>query len=288
VSDVVAELEALRRAHVELLDKHASVISSHKKLEVEQASTLTSHKRIEVENGALRSQLKALLRRLFGRRSENLDGMQHELFVEAHTELDAETCAQDLAASEEDSAEEAEKKPKPRRKRTNEHIPRERIVYEVPESERGCVGCHETMQPFGEDVSEELDYVPAVLRVIQHVRMKYSCTSCHDGVVTADAPGRPIPRVVASARLLAHVATSKFGHHLPLYRLEQMFAAQGAEISRKRMCGWLGAAAELLEPVVAEMKRELLTEPLIQPDDTSLRYQDPSKPGQTGHGYLWA
>ncbi len=67
-----------------------------------------------------------------------------------------------------------------------------------------------------------------------------------------------------------------------------MLRSHGAEISRRQMCGWMGAVAELLEPVVAEMKRSLLAEPLIQCDETTLRYQDRRLVGKTGQGYLWA
>ncbi|MFN2427666.1 MAG: IS66 family transposase [Candidatus Binatia bacterium] len=154
--------------------------------------------------------------------------------------------------------------------------------------ERRCACGYDVMQPFGEVVSEELDYVPAVLRVIENVKLKYSCSRCHEAVVTVSAPERPIPRIVASAGLLAHLVTSKFSYHLPLYRLEQMFEIQGSQISRKTTCGWLGATSELLEPIVIEIKRELVTEPLIQSDDTSIRYQDHQHRGTTSRGYLWA
>jgi transposase len=144
------------------------------------------------------------------------------------------------------------------------------------------------MEPFAEEVSERLEYVPAVVRIVEDVKLKYSCPRCHEGVVTASAPERPIERIVAGASLLAHLAVSKFAQHLPLYRLEQIFGGQGVEISRKTMCQWLGAVAELLCPIVEAMKRDILAWPLIQSDDTVIRYQDRSHRGQTSRGYLWA
>jgi transposase len=301
VSDAVAQLEALRSAHAELLRRHESVVASHSDLEqnykrAEQVATSAEQSerefaerslRLERENAVLRAQYKALLQRLYGKRSEKLDGMQHELFEEAHGELDAEARERELAATETEPAIDPPK-PKQRRKRGHGNLPRVRVVVDLPESERCCPCCEEVMQPFGEEVSEELDYVPAVVRIVETARTKYSCPQCHEGVVVAPANERPIPRVTAGAGLLAHVAVSKFGYHLPLYRLEQMLGSQGAEISRKQMCGWMGAVADLLEPVVGEMKRAVLSEPLIQCDETTLRYQDRSRIGTTGRGYLWA
>ena len=292
MSDVIAELEALRRAHDELLSRHAAVVENHDKLEQDYVYLERAHKRLERDNDLLRAALKNARRRMFGQSSEKLDGIQHELFEEASADLDAEAArelAETAAAEAEQEAAALEKKKrKPLRKRSTVGLPRQRQIHELPEQDRICGCCKEPMEPFGEQVSEEIEYIPAVLRVIEHVSLKYSCPRCHDGVVTAPAPERPIPRVMASAGLLAHVAVSKFSAHLPLYRQEQMFASQGARISRKTMCGWLGATAELLEPIVVEMKRELLKEPLIQSDDTTIRYQDRSRPGQTSRGYLWA
>jgi transposase len=280
VSDVILEFEALRRAHAELQLEHAAVVEHRNKL--------------EQENNLLRAALKAARHRLFGRRSEKLDGIQHELFEESKTEIE-ESARQQLAETAAAEAEQAardrhEKKRAKRRRRPLDlaNLPRERVVHEASEAERTCSCCQGLMEPFDEEVTSRLEYVPAVLRVVDDVKLKYACPRCHEGVVTAEGPERPIPRIMAGASLLAHLATSKFAYHLPLYRQEQIFASQGIEISRKTMCMWLGAVAELLAPIVEEMKRELLELPLIQSDDTTIRYQDHSRRGQTACGYLWA
>ena len=181
--EIALELEALRRSYDEVLRRNAAILASNQEL--------------VRENAALRAERQALLRRLFGRSSEKLDGLQHELFEEADRELAAETAAEleeTAAAGSEQQAAGAQPKPRRRRVLSMSGLPRERKVHEVPENERRCACCSEPMQPFGEEVSEELDYVPAVLRVIENVRLKYSCPRCHEAVVTAPAPERPIPR----------------------------------------------------------------------------------------------
>jgi transposase len=46
----------------------------------------------------------------------------------------------------------------------------------------------------GEDVSEVLDVIPAILRVLRTIRPKYGCRACTDGVVQA----KVLPRLRAA------------------------------------------------------------------------------------------
>jgi len=76
------------------------------------------------------------------------------------------------------------------------------------------------MERIGAERSEQLDYIPASLRVIEHVRFKYACKHCEQKVVTADKDRQPIEKGLPAAGLLAHVVISKYLDHQPLYRLE--------------------------------------------------------------------
>src|SRR5437667_7899784 len=104
------------------------------------------------------------------------------------------------------------------------------------------------MHKIGEDVSERLEFIPASLQVIEEVRPKYACAKgC--GVAAAEKPAAPIEKGLPGPGLLAHVAVSKYGDHLPLNRMESIFQRHGVELSRKTMCGWMAACAELVSPV---------------------------------------
>jgi transposase len=138
------------------------------------------------------------------------------------------------------------------------------------------------------EVSRPQEYVPASLLVIEHARIKYACRACQEGVRVAPAPAQPIEKGLAGPNLLAHVALSKNGHHLPLYRLEQIFAEQGYLVSRKTMCDWIEQFADLLSPIVREQKRLLLAEPLLQADETPVPYQDMMRKRKLSQGYLWS
>ena len=141
------------------------------------------------------------------------------------------------------------------------------------------------MRQFGEDVSEQLEYVPESFKVIRHVRPKFACTGC-DRVVEAPAPSRPIERGLAGPGLLAHVIVSKFADHLPLYRQSEIYARQGVEISRSTLAGWVGAASELLAPLVDAIQKHVLAGRKLHADDTPMPVLAPGN-GKTKTGRLW-
>ena len=80
-------------------------------------------------------------------------------------------------------------------------------------------------------------------------------------MVEAPAPSRPIERGLAGPSLLAHVIVSKYADHLPLFRQSEIYARQGVEISRSTMAGWVGAASDLLGPLVDAIGKHVLRRP---------------------------
>ena len=135
------------------------------------------------------------------------------------------------------------------------HLSRERIVHDLAESEKHCAGCGQDLRLIEEETSERYDYIPASLRVIQDVCLKYACDCT---VKTAGKPPQPIEKSTAGASLLAQVIVSKFADHQPLHRQEKMFERHDVAISRKTMGGWLAQCAELLDPLYRSMKKDCL------------------------------
>lgn len=108
------------------------------------------------------------------------------------------------------------------RQRLPKTLERRRLVYDLGEDNRQCPQCQGELKPIGEEVSERLEYVPASLYVIEEACQKYACSNgCT--VVTARKPMQPIEKGLPGPGLLAHVAVSKYGDHLPLYRQEGIF-----------------------------------------------------------------
>ena len=173
---------------------------------------------------------------------------------------------------------------------------REKQVIDVPEAEKVCSCCGEQKKHIGDDVTEELEYKPAVFFVNQYVRPKYACSKCPDkGITTATMPLRPIDKGVAGTGLLSYILVSKYVDHLPLYRLEQMFKRYNIHINRSSMAGWIAQLCNPLEAVYNAMKKELLSSFLVQADETTLKVldntvKDTHPKGSGGKcvlGYLW-
>jgi transposase len=172
------------------------------------------------------------------------------------------------------------------RQRLPEHLPRERIEYELTAEELSCPDCGCARVKIGEEVSEQLEYVPASMRVLQHVRFRYACRGCQEHVAIAAKPPQPIDKGLPGPGLLAQTITSKYGDHLPLYRLEDIFARHGVELSRATLCGWMASSAELLTPLFNEMVKRVLLSLVIHTDDTTVPVWDPTLP-HTRTGRFW-
>jgi transposase len=141
------------------------------------------------------------------------------------------------------------------------------------------------LRQFGEDVSEQLEYIPENFKVIRHVRPKFACAAC-DRVVEAPAPSRPVERGIAGPSFLAHVLISKYADHLPLYRQSEIYARQGVDIGRSTLAGWVGSATELLAPLLAALEKHVMSGCKLHADDTPIPVLSPGS-GKTKTGRLW-
>jgi transposase len=165
-------------------------------------------------------------------------------------------------------------------------LPRERVPHDLSEAEKCCPCCHEPRVRIGEEISERLDFVPAQLKIIEHVRPKYICRKCAGAIVIASLPAEPIDKGLAAPGLLAHVIVSKFADHLPLYRQEKIFARSGLELPRSTLCDWLGDCAGLLRPLYELMVKLVLQSKVIHTDDTPVRLLHPDGP-KTGRVWVY-
>ena len=242
----------------------------------------------------LQHQLAQLLRYRYGQKRERIDENQLLLFaaqlIAASLQTTSMPSGEEPAANSPSGSDRKEKTEKPEcrghgRKPLPKSLERRRVVFELEESQRQCQHCHIPMQKIGEDVSERLEFTPASLQVIEEVRPKYACAKgC--GVVAAPKAAAPIEKGLPGPGLLAHVAVSKYGDHLPLNRMESIFQRHGVELSRKTMCDWMAAGAELVRPVWERMREVVLTSKAVQTDDTPVPVLD-RKLTRTRTGRIW-
>jgi len=221
------------------------------------------------EIAALRHELDILCQRLFGKKSERVDPRQLKLALEQlANERGPITEPVEMDSGETPVRSHTRRKPTGRRP-LPAHLPRRRVEVDIPEAEKHCACGHDRTR-IGEDVSEKLEYEPARFVVIETVRPKYACQHCHEGVVEAPAPPQAVEKSLAGEGLLAHVVVSKYVDHLPLHRLEGIFAREGIDLPRSTLCGWVADVATALTPIGEQLGGEITAANYLQTDDTSI------------------
>lgn len=213
----------------------------------------------------LEEQFRLAQQKQFGRSGEGFAG-QGELFNEAEEiAVLVETEQQDISY----------RRNKPKRKPLPKDLPREVVVHDISDAEKVCACCHGQLHKIGEDTSEKLDFIPAQVKVIEHVRPKYACRECEktgtsNPIKQALMPVSPIPKGIATASLLSQLITSKYQYGLPLYRQESLFKQYGIALSRQTMSDWMLKSAALFTPLIKQLKEELRKQAVIHADETTV------------------
>ncbi len=212
----------------------------------DMVTLLTSElKNRDLKIADLKHQLAGHNRHRFGNKSESLEQLQ--LFAE-NEEIAA-------ASDETDACEPqvSETKKKPKRKPLPEHLERNEQVLTPGED---CSKCGGSLKTLGEDVTEELEYVPGRFIVNKIIRPRMAC-SCCEAVLQAPMPSRPIERGRPGPGLITHVLVSKYCDHTPLYRQSKIYERDRIYIDRSTMAGWVGKSTALLEPLADAIGRHV-------------------------------
>ncbi|NOQ90168.1 MAG: IS66 family transposase [Gammaproteobacteria bacterium] len=177
---------------------------------------------------------------------------------------------------------------KPKRTPLPKDLPREIIVHDIDEADKICDGCGSDLHKMGEDKSEQLEFIPAQIKVIEHVRPKYSCRHCEQQgtevkVKIASAPVSAIPKSMATASLLSFIISNKYQYALPLYRQESLFKQYGIALSRQTMASWMLKLTPLLNRVYQRYQQILLQQSVIHADETPLKVINEDKVTS----YMW-
>jgi transposase len=291
IDDLPNDVTMLKRLLIEERRERESLINSIREEAARQLEVQAERHAAE-----LKAAIAALLRRYYGPRSETFDPRQLLLFGQHvdHAHLDQ-------ASIEEEAGEElVTRRIKRRDKHGRQQLPDclERIEIEHDLDDKRCPACGNERCRIGQEVSEQLEYFPASFKVLKHVRHKYACAKCdHDGydpnIEAAKKPPQPIEKGLPGPSLLAYVAVSKLGDHLPLYRLENIFARQQVHVARSTMCAWMRCAGELVTPLVDLMAERVRASKVVHTDDTPVPIQSgataPLRPGakQCRKGRIW-
>ena len=236
------------------------------------------------ENRILQEQVKFLQDKIFGRRSEkkDKDDGQLSLFDIPEPELSLLEQPEEIVIA-------SHTRKKKGRKALPADLPRVDVVHDLDDEEKQCE-CGAEKECIGREVSEQLEYIPAKLRVIRNIRYKYACKNCegvedeNPTVAIARMPDQIIPKSIATPGLLAHILTAKFTDALPFYRQEKQFSRLGIELPRATMCNWAIKVAEACDILLDIMQDEILKGPLINIDETTLKVL---KSPRKSKSYVW-
>lgn len=283
--DLPSDLAALRDL---LLKERRQLQAERARFEQQSATVACLEQTVVAQQRTIEQQqhrIAQLLRRTFGPRQERIDLDQLLLFDSAELSALVEEREQE---EQESSSSTAKRRRKGHGRRAlPAHLPREQRRYELAEAERQCPGCGRARQEIGEETSEQLEYVPAAFKVIEHVRVKYACRRCEEHVSLAAKPPQPVEKGLPGPGLLAQVVLSKYGDHTPLYRQEDIFSRHGILIRRSTLCDWIASAADLAEPLYERMCELVRQSKVIHTDDTTVPLVDPLA-GRTRPARFWA
>jgi transposase len=229
----------------------------------------------------LEEMIKSLRHKQFGASSEKLTVDQINLFNEVEDQIETTESAEETVAVP------AHTRQKKRRPSIPDDIPREEIIHDLPDHEKVCPHDGSELREIGSESSEQLDIIPAQVKVLHHIRKKYACPCCEQYVVTAPKPAQPIEKSIAAPGLLAQVAVSKYCDGLPLYRQISMFKRIGVELDRGTLANWMIKVGELVQPLINRLHEVACEKNVLHMDETPLQVlNEPGKAAQS-KSYMW-
>ena len=291
----------LRAEVARLLAENRALEAKQAQLEAEGAQLRAEQARLRVLNEGLQGQLHEVLlevaelkRQLFGEKSEKLTPEEESQMAEVAADLQEQLQRGPPASDDvlEDEAEDQSKEPPKKRTRRGrhpmpEHLERQTVILE-PTSLPPCPHCGQPPGCIGEEVSEELEFIPAKLVVKRTVRRKYACR-CGCGVVhIAPLPPRLVPQSKLGLGLAVYLLLARFDDHVAYYTLERIFRERhDVVIPRQQMVQWVAQIAFLLQPLCQLMFQEMKKGRYLQVDETPVKVMDPEVQGKCARGYLW-
>lgn len=230
------------------------------------------------QNEKLKAELHGHRKARFGSKSESLD----QLALDLAEDIEIAAAAEDQKTEPSTDAE-LKLKRQHSRKPLPDHLERREQVLSTGET---C-DCGGTLRQIGEDVTEELEYVPGRFIVNKIIRPRMACKDC-ENFVQAELPSRPIERGRPGPGLLAHILIGKYCDHLPLDRQSKIYARDQVDLHRPTLTDWVGRSTALLEPLADHIGKLVRAGPAIFADDTPVKLQSKLKPKKTQEARLWS
>ena len=232
----------------------------------------------------LKAELAGHRKARFGAKSERMDQLALDLQEDDEIALAAENQHAKPSPGDDEATTKAPAKRQHSRKPLPDHLDREDEILSPGEA---CHDCGGTLRQVGEDVTEELDYIPGHFVVRRFIRPRMACTCC-EAFAQARLPSRPIEGGRPGPGLLAHVLIGKYCDHLPLDRQSRIYAREGVDLHRSTLSDWVGRATALLEPLAEHIGTLVRAGPALFADDTPVKLQVRANTTTTKTARLWS
>lgn len=261
--------EARLQSQASLIQQHKSTLEKHAEIIQNQNKNIEQRDKKIRQNETYIHLLEELLRlkkiQQFAASSEKL-AHQHHLFDEAELEAAIDELRDQLPEDVEEG--DQPKASRQRRQRGfSENLLRERIELLLNETDKAGA-----VKTFFTKVKEELQYIPAQLKVLEYWQEK--AVFEQDGqeqIIAAERPVHPLGKCTATTSLLAYIITSKYADGLPLYRLEQMIKRLGHEVSRTSMAHWVIRLDDVFKPLITLLRGVQNSSDYLQADETRIQ-----------------
>ena len=253
-------------------------------LETECARLQQENRVLIAERQQLELQVRVLKQELWGRKSERhapVASHQPELFCDPIAPEVAQPRARRPAPA---SSSRFSKGPKP----LDPALPRE--VIQLPAPDFKALICPETKRPMQPGFVERLEVLarrPAVFYVKRYERTVF-VSPAKTAPVYTPWPADVLSRARMHASVVAYLAAAHYCEHAPFNRIEQQLARTGVDLPRNCQVSLMRQLDTLVQPLVAAMKAEVLDSGDVFLDATPVPVADPSRPGATREGTLWA
>lgn len=183
------------------------------------------------------------------------------------------------------------------KKGTREDLIKDLEVIEVPctlhENDKDCPWCNTELVPIGkEQVRQEIQFIPAKVKIISYIRYAYECPGCKKEdsavIIKAPTPSPVMKHSLASPSSVAHVMYQKYVNAMPLYRQEKDWEQHGIKLSRATLANWvIRCSGDWLMPITEALRKEFLKRKVLHADETTVQVlNEPGKKAETD-SYMW-
>ena len=165
------------------------------------------------------------------------------------------------------------------RKKIRADLETKKVVFELPEDQRICGVCGDTLVPYSEEyITTRIAVIPEKVYKIEYYRKVYKCKNCDkngtkSNIVKAEnkTPVPVIDKGLADPSLIADIMQRKYQLGEPLYRQEQYWKLRGIYLNRTSLANWVIKGAKWFEPVIEMLRNYAFLEKVLNADETPTR-----------------